>query len=140
MLPFQLTMMRYSMNAFNIEPLQFENATASIENNTDGLMMILSGDIDMRDTTLEFLPYLLHIHDTLIQNNIKKIKLNLLNLTFMNSNGIKSLINWIMKLTELPDEKQYKVYIASNNSIAWQESTLPVLRKLFPDLIFIEKI
>lgn len=128
------------MNTFNIDPAQFENAHASFETDNNEPTLVLSGDIDMRDTSLEFLPYLLKTHDMLIQNGIKKIKLDLLNLTFMNSNGIKSLINWIMKLTELPEESRYKVIITANNEIAWQESTLPVLRKLFPDLIMIEQI
>jgi len=128
------------MSAFNIEPEHFENAYASLEMEKDEPCLTLTGDIDMRDTSLEFLPYLLKIHDSLIQNNMKKIKLNLLNLTFMNSNGIKSLINWIMKLTELPEEIQYKVFITANTDIAWQESTLPVLRKLFPDFIIIEQM
>ncbi len=125
------------MNPFNIEPLHFENADASLENKNDQLSIILSGDIDMRDTSLEFLPYLLKIHDALIQNSIKSINLNLLKLTFMNSNGIKSLINWIMKLSELRTDIQYKIHITANTDIAWQDSTLPVLKKLFPDFIVI---
>jgi len=126
------------MNTFNIEPQHFENADASIENDKDGLCLILSGDIDMRDTSIEFLPYLLKVHNTLVQNKIRKIRLNLVELTFMNSNGIKSMINWIMKLTELPENIQYRIHISANTDIAWQDSTLPVLRKLFPDFIIIE--
>ncbi len=128
------------MSAFNIDPFHFENARASLEDNTSGITLVLAGDIDMRDTSLEFLPYLIKVHNALIQNNIKAVKLNLMNLTFMNSNGIKSLINWIMKLTEIPEQMQYKISITANNNIAWQESTLPVLQKLFPDFIIIEQI
>lgn len=135
---FQLIMKRYLMNTFNIEPQHFENADASIENDENGLCLILSGDIDMRDTSIEFLPYLLKVHNTMIDNKIKNIRLNLVNLTFMNSNGIKSMINWIMKLSELPEGNQYKIHISANTDIAWQDSTLPVLRKLFPDFIIIE--
>jgi len=127
------------MNTFNIEQLHFENADASLENDKDGLTLVISGDIDMRDTSVEFLPYLLKVHDALILNKIKEIRLNLLNLTFMNSNGIKSVINWIMKSSELPEENQYKIRIIPNTDIAWQDSTLPVLRKLFPDFIIIEQ-
>ena len=126
------------MNPFDIEPVTFENARASLERDIDGLCIVLSGDIDMRDTSLGFLPYLLKIHDVLIQNNIKELKVNLSDLTFMNSNGIKSLINWIMKLTEIPEAARYKVHIAANTGIAWQESTIPVLQKLFPEFIIID--
>ncbi len=127
------------MSTFNIDPVTFDNATASLEEENGGISLVLSGDIDMRDTSIEFLPYLLRIHDALVQNNVKKLRLDLLNLTFMNSNGIKSMINWIMKLSELPDNRRYKIHIASSSVIAWQESTLPVLCKLFPDFIVIEQ-
>lgn len=128
------------MTALNIEPHHFENADASLDYDNDVLCLTLSGDIDMRDTSIEFLPFLLKIHDSLVQNNVQKLKLNLLNLTFMNSNGIKSIINWIMKVTELPEKIQYRVYISANTDIAWQESTLPVLQKLFPDFIIIGQV
>ena len=128
------------MNSFNIEPLHFENADVTLDSDQDGVCLTIMGDIDMRDTFIDFLPYLLKVHEALIQNKIKLMKLNLLKLTFLNSNGIKSLINWIMKLTELPVENQYKVHITASTDIAWQESTLPVLQKLFPDCIVIEQM
>jgi len=126
------------MNKYNIEPESFDNARISLRDENDELSLVIEGDIDMRDTSINFLPYLLTVHDTLIKNKVKSIKLNLLNLTFMNSNGIKSLINWIMKMTELPEAERYKINISANTEIAWQESTLPVLQKLFPDYIIIE--
>ncbi|HOP29369.1 MAG TPA: hypothetical protein P5120_08785 [Spirochaetota bacterium] len=125
------------MNKYKIEPKNFDNARISLSNENDAVSLIIEGDIDMRDTSINFLPYLLMVHETLVKNKIKSIKLNLLNLTFMNSNGIKSLINWIMKMTELPESERYKINISANTEIAWQESTLPVLQKLFPDYISI---
>ncbi len=125
------------MNKYNIQPENFDNARISLSAENDEVSLIIEGDIDMRDTSINFLPYLLMVHETLVKNKIKSIKLNLLNLTFMNSNGIKSLINWIMKMTELPESERYKINISANTEIAWQESTLPVLQKLFPDYISI---
>jgi len=127
------------MTVYNLDPHHFENATITLELTGNETSLILSGDIDMRDTSVEFLPYLLKVHDELIKNRIKKLNLNLLKLTFMNSNGIKSLINWIMKLGELSEQDRYKIHILASNDIAWQESTLPVLCKLFPDSIVIEQ-
>ena len=128
------------MSIFNIDPVQIENSSASLEGDDSIIRLVLKGDIDMRDTSIEFLPYLIRVHEALLQNNAKNIFLDMLNLTFMNSNGIRSLINWIMKLNELPEDKKYTVHIIANNSIAWQESTLPVLKKLFPDSIVIDQV
>lgn len=126
------------MNKFNVEPKTFDNARISLLDENGETILAIEGDIDMRDTSIDFLPYLIMVHEILVKNNVRSIKLNLLNLTFMNSNGIKSLINWIMKMTELPDSNRYRININANTEIAWQESTLPVLQKLFPDYIFIE--
>ena len=125
------------MSVYNIEPMQMENANASLENDSEGIVLVLKGDIDMRDTSIEFLPYLKKVHDAIILNKIKSIRLDLSGLTFMNSNGIKSLINWIMKAGEMMPDSRYTINIIANSNIAWQESTLPVLRKLFPDFISI---
>lgn len=127
------------MSIYNIDPIQMENANASLEGDDTGIRLVLKGDIDMRDTSVEFLPYLMKIHDVMVNNNVTGINLDLSGLTFMNSNGIKSLINWIMKAGELPPEKRYIINIIANSNIAWQESTLPVLRKLFPDFIVINQ-
>lgn len=127
------------MSIYNIDPIQMENATASLDNTDCGITLTLKGDIDMRDTSIEFLPYLMKVHDALINNNVSNIRLDLSGLTFMNSNGIKSLINWIMKASEMPQNVRYRINIISNNNIAWQESTLPVLQKLFPDFIIIDR-
>lgn len=128
------------MSIYNIDAIKMENATASLENESNGLTLSLKGDIDMRDTSIEFLPYLMKVHDAVIRNSISGIRLDLSGLTFMNSNGIKSLINWVMKASEMPPDKRYKISIIANSNIAWQESTLPVLQKLFPDFIIIEQI
>lgn len=134
---FPLEMKRMTMSVYNIEPMQMENANASLENDSEGIVLVLKGDIDMRDTSIEFLPYLKKVHDAIILNKIKSIRLDLSGLTFMNSNGIKSLINWIMKAGEMMPDSRYTINIIANSNIAWQESTLPVLRKLFPDFISI---
>lgn len=128
------------MSLYNINPMQMENANASLESDSSGISLFLKGDIDMRDTSIEFLPYLLRVHEAVIKNGIKNIMLDLTGLTFMNSNGIKSLINWIMKAGEMPQNQRYTIHIIANSNIAWQESTLPVLRKLFPDFIVIDQV
>jgi len=98
----------------------------------------MSGMIDMRDPTLDILPYLLKIHEEVLKKSLKNIKADFTDLTFMNSSGIKTIISWIMKLNDVPAEKRYKINIIYNPNITWQESSIQVMQQLFPDFIVVE--
>ncbi len=128
------------MNKLNIEPLQVEKASLVIRDNKegeneDGILLIISGEIDMRDPSVAILPYLLNIHDALIAHEIKTISVDFSNLNYVNSSGIKTMISWLMKSKDVQSGKGYKVKIIRNGDIAWQESTFPVIQKLFPDVV-----
>lgn len=140
MLKFLRPVMEATMNNLLIDPLKSENLTAeALRIDEDTAALNLNGAIDMRDTSEVVLPYLIKLHEKIISLGIKKLRLDLVELNYVNSNGIKSLINWIMKLNDLTADNEYKIIIISNSEVAWQESTLPVLQKLFPTTLAIEK-
>ena len=128
------------MNKLNIEPLELERVTLSVTDTDEGICVTLSGIIDMREPSLEVLPYLLKVHDETLKNNIKKVTADFSNLTFMNSSGIKSVINWIMKLGDITEEKRYTMIIKHNPEITWQGSTILMMKQLFKNFIVVEVV
>ena len=56
----------------------------------------------------------------------------------MNSGGIKTLIKWVTKMLNLPEDEKYKFKIIANGGIAWQEASLQMLSKLNPAFISID--
>lgn len=128
------------MNKINLEPLVLEKVKIFLNNEEQTLSLILTGAVDMRNPTSDILPYLIKVHDEVVKNKIKRINVDIKDLIYMNSSGIKILINWIMKINDEPRENYYCINFISNSDIAWQESTLPVLHKLFPDNILINSI
>lgn len=132
------------MNKLNIEPLEVEKTKLVLQDIKDdkgeeGILLIIAGEIDMRDPAQAILPHLLNIHEELIAQEIKIISVDFSNLNYVNSSGIKTMISWLMKSKDVPDGKGYKVKIIPNSDIAWQESTFPVIYKLFPDLIIFDQ-
>ncbi len=128
------------MNRLEIEPLELERVKLSVDDENDGVRVVLSGMIDMRDPSVEILPYLLRLHEEVMKNDIKYITADFSDLTFMNSSGIKSIISWIMKLNDIPEEKRYIINIIHNPEITWQESSIQVMQQLFPELIVVKKV
>jgi len=126
------------MGSFSFEPLKLERVTITVGDDDSGLSIKMSGMIDMRDPTLDILPYLLKIHEEVLKKSLKNIKADFTDLTFMNSSGIKTIISWIMKLNDVPAEKRYKINIIYNPNITWQESSIQVMQQLFPDFIVVE--
>ncbi|MCU0846268.1 MAG: hypothetical protein MUD12_00090 [Spirochaetes bacterium] len=126
------------MGSLSFEPLKLERVNITVGDNDSGLSIKMSGMIDMRDPTLDILPYLLKIHEEVLKKSLKNIKADFTDLTFMNSSGIKTIISWIMKLNDVPVEKRYKINIIYNPNITWQESSIQVMQQLFPDFIVVE--
>jgi len=124
----------------SIEPLELERVKISVQAHEDGIKVLLSGMIDMRDPSAEILPYLLEIHKGVIKNKIKKVWADFSDLTFMNSSGIKAIIQWLMKLKDLTGDDRYEIIILQNLDITWQASSLQVMQQLFKDFLTVETI
>ncbi|HQM44311.1 MAG TPA: hypothetical protein PLC82_00555 [Smithellaceae bacterium] len=128
------------MNKLHIEPLEVEKTKVVIsdlqeQEAENGILLAISGEIDMRDPSEFILPYLLRIHDEAIAQKVKILSVDFRELSYVNSSGIKTIISWLMKSKSLPSDQGYKVRIVQNSDIPWQESTFPVIQKLFPELI-----
>lgn len=128
------------MNKLAIEALEVEKTkivVSEIPDHTEesSVLISISGEIDMRDPAKSILPYLIRIHEAAITRDIKIIDIDVRELSYVNSSGIKTIISWLMLSKNIADNKRYHVRIIQNSDIPWQESTFPVIQKLFPELI-----
>ena len=96
------------------------------------------GDIDMEDPSIILDPLFEKLHDGVMKQNIKQVKADFNELSFLNSSGIKSVAKWIMKLTELDESKKYMIKILHNKDITWQVTSLPTLSFLVPGGVKVE--
>lgn len=128
------------MGNLNIENLKLDKVSITAADGADAAEVKLIGEIDLEDPSVEIKPFLAKLHDAIIAAGYKTVNVEVLQLSFMNSSGIKELVNWIMKVNVTPADQRYKINLIYSKSITWQESSLPVLHKLHPDVVQVKAV
>jgi len=98
--------------------------------------VFIKGNIESKMPGEFMTPFFDQLHNQIIKENIKELYVDITGLTFLNSNGIKELAKWLMKILILPQENQYKVIFICDRKMVWQETSITTLTFLNPNLIF----
>lgn len=98
----------------------------------DGETVFIAGEIDQlspRDFMAGFLEI---VHSMALSEGLAEVKVDVTELSFLNSSGIKEFLSWILRRNRIPPEKKYKINFLFDPAVAWQPITLPRLRDLDP--------
>lgn len=120
------------MNKLSIEAIKQDKVTIDVQDTSDGIKMIVSGDIDMQDPSTLLDPLFEQVHNGALSSGLKTVELDVTHLTFLNSSGIKAIAKWIMRLAAVEPSKKYLIKIIQNKAIAWQATSLQTLTFLVP--------
>lgn len=102
----------------------------------DGKMVIrFKGKIDDADPGIFMDPTLEEIHQQIVAHGLNEVNADFTELSFLNSSGIKSLIKWIMRQTELAEDQKYKINFLYSSRITWQQTSLKALTYLAPKTV-----
>lgn len=96
------------------------------------------GKIDTPNPDKSLDPYFLALHSRALTDRIQNAICNLEKLEFLNSNGIKSIVNWILKIKSSSKEQQYKVTLVTNQQFTWQRSSINVLSLMAPEIVIVK--
>src|ERR1035437_7689541 len=97
----------------------------------ESLMTIrFKGKIDDADPGSFMDPALEAIHGQIVAHALREVNADFIELGFLNSSGIKSLIKWIMRQTELGDDQKYKINFLYSSRVTWQQTSLKALTYL----------
>ena len=126
------------MNKLGIETIKQDKVEISVDDIDTGFIISISGDIDMEDPGILLDPIFNKAHEGMLSNKLKSIILDLKKLAFLNSSGIKAIAKWIMKLSEIPDNKGYSIRILYDKATTWQVTSLPTLTFLVPGVVTLD--
>jgi hypothetical protein len=106
----------------------------------EGDTIYVAGEIDQlspRDFMAGFLEI---VHNMALGESLPLVRVDVTELAFLNSSGIKEFLSWILRRNRIPPEKKYKINFLFDPSVSWQPVTLPRLRDLDPDGIILTPI
>ena len=104
----------------------------------DGHVVTFSGDIDCLEPGKFMAPFLNNVHDFILKKKLKEVKVDITELNFLNSSGIKEFADLILNLERLPDDQKYILKFLCSKDILWQEQSMFALTFLNIDLVKID--
>ncbi len=113
---------------------------SGIEMRVEGGNVIIAGNVEVADPGKIMGPFFKEVHQNILENNMKGVKVDITNLTFLNSSGIKEFVDWVIKLEDLSDDQRYKITFLCNPDLIWQESSISTIELLNSDYISKEGI
>jgi hypothetical protein len=107
----------------NVEPVQ----KGGMELKAEGTTVYISGCVNHPSPGMFIEPFISEVHNRTIEQNVKEIVVDITDLRFLNSAGIRELVDWVMKLGSLTEDKKYKIKFLCSNEYQWQESSISTL-------------
>ena len=93
------------------------------------------GIIDTQDTNKSVGEFLAKYHTDCIDQKISKLESNFTNLEYMNSSGIKNIINWIRAIVQ---DNGYTITIIYDKENTWQQVTFSTIKMMIQNIELIE--
>lgn len=135
------------MNKAEIEDLSIAGVNINAENideqlvkegyKENGIHINFKGRIDMENPTEDLMPYLEKVYKKIMSANLRTILIDILGLEYINSAGIRTILMWFNKFSEIPEEQkdEFDITIRYKKGSSWQETILPTFRHFAPDII-----
>ncbi len=85
------------------------------------------GESSSRDLVAGFVEI---VHHMALGEKLGEVKVDVTELEFLNSSGVKEFLSWILRRDRLPPDRKYRINFLFDPTVAWQTVTLPRLRDL----------
>ncbi|MCK5242406.1 hypothetical protein KAR34_08135 [bacterium] len=107
----------------NIKPIESNGIRLQAKDDT----VTISGSVDISNANKNLLTFFEEVHKNIQAKHMRKVFVDVTELKFINSAGIKEIVTWIMKLNDMPEKERYTIVFQCNPEISWQELTITSL-------------
>lgn len=113
------------MNQLNdIAPL----VDPSFQIHAEGDVVRFSGVLSMRNPSDVVTPFLRRVHAVATSGGMKQLTVDIVQLRFMNSSSIRSLVDWVEWIRGEPEAKRYVLDFLTKSDVLWQKTTLMAIQ------------
>lgn len=129
------------MNRLQLEPLHVGALTGEVLDSDDTVSVVLRGDSDARDAGAALDDFLVRrVHPAVVTSGLKLLQLDVTGLEFLNSAGIKALVNWLLAIKREPQQSRYFIVLQYDEGITWQSKGLKPLACVAPSFLRLEPL
>jgi len=107
----------------------------SEEGEEKAINIAMRGEVNMLDPFPVLNTFFTQVHDYACSSSVPLVKVDLKMLKFINSSGIKVIINWIRLMRR---ENVYNIHFICDATRTWQKLSFSVLKSLAMDRISFE--
>lgn len=115
----------------DIEPVRVDNCTIEMKKG----MVMMRGALYTKESETCLSPFFELLHKALMAEKAARIIVDMVELTSLNSAGIKVLAAWISIIDNLPEDKKYRIIFRCNSAHLWQETSITTLIMLSPGIV-----
>ena len=116
-------------------PVNAESFTFSCALDGEGVVVSLSGMVDIPNPDEHLLPSLISLDSSLSSHGIGTISFDIRALDFINSSGIKVLLQMLMKNLGRPENGRYRIVFLHDPNRKYQKKSFRSMSFLAPDLV-----
>ncbi len=129
------------MNRLGLEPLHVGALTGEVLDSDDTVSVVLRGDSDARDAGTALDDFLVkRVHPAVVAAGLRLLQLDVTGLEFLNSAGIKALVNWLIAIKKQPQPDRYFIVLQYDEGITWQSKGLKPLACVAPSFLRLEPL
>lgn len=101
--------------------------------------VVLKGSITMRDPAASLAGFTRAVHDGAVGDGLKELKVDLTQLSFVNSSGIRLFVDWATWLKGAGGPP-YVLCFLTDRRITWQRTSFKVLTSMFGDVMQVTEV
>lgn len=114
-----------TLDAFKLETVTFEILPAK--------SLQIQGTITLMNPTEAIGPYLERIHEAIVADQMQEFKVDVTQLTFVNSSAIRLFADWVIRLED--GGKPYVLVFATDTTRSWQRTAFRSIASLSDECI-----
>ncbi len=119
--------------------VQEPNFRTAARHDADRLEVSIQGEASL--DSLESLSRVLDAtHEEAVRLSSKEVVMNLTQLEFLNSSGVKHFVKWLRRASAAGEGQGYRIRILSSPLVPWQRRGLEALRCFAPQRVTVETV
>jgi hypothetical protein len=100
----------------------------SFQIHAEGDVVRFTGVLSMRNPSDVVTPFLRRVHAIATSAGMKQVTVDIVQLRFMNSSSIRSLVDWVEWIRGEPEGKRYVLDFLTKSDVLWQKTTLMAIQ------------